>query len=262
MPYAQLRGRRVFFVDAGARDAPPVVLLHGLGASAEDWDYQIPVFAQRFRVIAIDFAGFGRSDRRGPYGVRSFARDVWLLLEQLDIRRFVLMGHSMGGAVAQEMALEQPLRITHLVLANTMPSFVPETLDHQFMLWSRLMIMSVLGPARLAEAMSVKLFPSDEHLALRERVIRRGRTNVRSAYLASVWSLTRWSARHRLHTLGMPVLLVAAEHDYFSRADFERFKEAMPSGARMEIIPGTRHALPLERPDLFNARVLSFLGAA
>src|SRR5581483_12304424 len=106
MPNAQLGGLRCHYLDEGAGSA--LVLLHGLGSSARDWERQIHVYSRHFRVIAPDFRGFGASERIGPYSIPQFAADVWALLAQLGIGRFRLVGYSMGGAVALEMALAQP----------------------------------------------------------------------------------------------------------------------------------------------------------
>jgi pimeloyl-ACP methyl ester carboxylesterase len=243
-------------------EGPPLVMLHGLGASHDDWEYQLAAFSTRFRCFAPDIRGFGLSPKIGPYTVPRFAADIWRLLDERGIERFSLMGHSMGGAVALQMGVEQPQRIERLVLADTLPSFRTNSMGKRMLFATRYATMGLLGPKRLAGAIAQKLFPNADQAALRERVRIRGLTNDRNVYLETIKGLVTWSVIDRMDRLTMPALILAAEHDYFPRADGEAFAAAMPD-ARLIVFPGTHHALPLEAPQEFNAAVLQFLvGAA
>lgn len=251
-------GVRFYYRSSGRGE--PLVLLHGLGSSSQDWEYQIPAFSKHYRVIAPDLRGFGASDRAGDYRVERFAADVWRLLDDLNVENFYLLGYSMGGAVAQQMALDRGARVRKLVLSNTLPSFRADTWVKRGLLWSRLMLMSLLGPRRLSRSVALKLFPRPDQAALREKVARRNAGNDKTAYLRTVRALVRWSVWGRVGALSMPVLVLAAEHDYFSRAETEALVAALPQG-RLQIFPGTRHGLPLEVPRLYNRAVLDFLSA-
>lgn len=249
------------FVDTGTPPAaalPPLVLLHGIGASGEDWEYQIPVFALLCRVIVPDLRGYGRSPKGGAYTVEAFAADVWALLARLDIERFNLVGHSMGGAVALRMAVDRPGCIDRLVLANTLPSFVTDTFGKAMLYWYRLVVMRLFGPAWLAETIQKKLFPKPEHAALRARLNARSVRRDREVYLRTLHALKGWSIVDRLQELSMPTLVLAAENDYFPRRDAQAFAAALPN-ARLQIFDDTHHHLPLEVPERFNAAVLTFL---
>ncbi|MBI2382869.1 MAG: alpha/beta fold hydrolase [Gammaproteobacteria bacterium] len=85
-------GARLYYHTDG--DGPPLVLIHGLGSSHQDWEYQVPAFGRHFRVIAPDLRGFGASDRAGEYSVPRFARDLWGLLDHLRVERPLLLGSS------------------------------------------------------------------------------------------------------------------------------------------------------------------------
>lgn len=243
---------------AESGDGPPLVLLHGLGASNEDWEYQLAAFSARYRCIAPDLRGFGLSPKAGNYSVPRFAADVWALLDAQGIGRFGLIGHSMGGAVALQMAVEQPQRVDRLVLADTLPSFCANSMGKRMLFATRYATMGLLGPKRLAGAIAQKLFPNPDQFALRERVRLRGLANDRGVYLETIRSLVTWSVLDRLDRVSMPALVLAAEQDYFPRSDAEAFAAALPD-ARLIVFPGTHHALPLEAPQEFNAAVLEFL---
>jgi 3-oxoadipate enol-lactonase len=256
MGVVRVEGTRLYYQSAGA--GPPLLLLHGLGSSSRDWEYQVPVFAQHFRVYAPDFRGHGASARTGPYAVERFAEDTWRLLDTLRIERADVLGYSMGGAVAMQMALDRPGRVGRLVLSNTLPSFRADTLAKRWLLWSRLLLMGWLGPRRLADVMTGRLYPRPDQAALRAKLARRNAQNDKGVYLDTIRALTRWSVRDRIAQLRVPVLVIAAERDYFLRRETDAFVAALPD-ARLEHFPGTRHGLPLELPEAFNRAVLDFL---
>ena len=259
MGVLRVEGARLYFQLAGAGE--PVVLLHGLGASSADWEYQVPELSKRFQVIVPDFRGHGASARSGEYGVERFAADTWELLDRLKARAPRLVGHSMGGAVAMQMALDRPGAVPMLALANTLPSFRTDTLAKRIMLWTRLLMMSVLGPRRLSQIMTRRLYPSADQAGLRAKVARRNASNDRNVYIATIRALTQWSVRERLAGLSMPVLVLASEHDYFGGEEARAFVAALPD-ARLREFAGARHGLPLERPEEFNRALLEFLGPA
>lgn len=252
------------FVDTGelaTKTLPPLVLLHGVGASGEDWECQIPVFAPLCRVIVPDLRGYGHSPKGDVYSMEAFAADVWVVLDRLGIERFNLVGHSMGGAVALRMAVDRPERIHRLVLADTLPSFVADTLSKEVFYWYRLVMVWLFGPARLAGAVYKKLFPRPEHAALRARLEARSTQQDRKVYLRTIQALKGWTIVDYLHTLKMPTLLLAAADDYFPRADTEAFAAALPN-AQLQVFDDAHHHLPLEVPERFNTAVLAFLKQA
>lgn len=252
------------FLDTGepaARALPPLLLLHGVGSSSEDWECQIPVFAPLCRVIVPDLRGYGRSPKGDAYSVDAFAADVWKVLEDLGIKRFNLVGHSMGGAVALRMAVDRPGCVNRMVLADTLPSFAVDSLGKAMLYWYRLVMMWLFGPAKLSAAVYKKLFPGPKHAALRARLKARSSGQDRDVYLRTIKALKGWTIVDCLHTLKMPVLLLAAEHDYFPRADAEAFNTALPN-SHLQVFEGAHHHLPLEVSERFNAAVLAFLEQA
>lgn len=256
MPTVRVGDVDLYYEEAGA--GTPLVLLHGLGASLEDWEFQVPEFSRHGRVITLDLRGFGRSSRgRLKLSIAQFAQDVLGLLDKLGVAQFDLVGYSMGGAAAQQIALQRPHAVRRMVIANSVPTFRPRTLRQRLEVIYRLVVMNLLGPRRLAEISALRMFPDQPEI--RARSIARGIAyNTRGSYVGALRALTRWSALERLHELKMPVLVIGAEHDYFSRADLVQFAHALPHG-RLHIVLGTRHGLPMEAPKIFNRIVLKFL---
>lgn len=260
MPFLEAAGARLHYVEAGTGE--PLVLLHGLGADIQDWTAQMPVFAQHFRVLAFDLPGFGQSPRgTRALNVPRYAQDIRAALDALGIPRCILIGHSMGGAVALQTALEQPQAYPRLVIANSVPTFRPRTFSQRMEILYRRVVMRLLGPARLSRISAARMYPGEALAALRERSIARGSRNNMSHYLEALGALTRWSVLERLHELPMPVQVIAAGQDYFSRADMLQFAHALPHG-RLHTVRDARHGLPQERPEEFNRIVLKFLGVS
>lgn len=252
----EINGARLRYLDKG--NGPTLLLIHGLGASHIDWQKQIDFFARVFRVIAPDLRGHGESQAVGPFNVERFALDCCCLLDELKIGSFFMVGHSMGGAVAMQLALFKPDRVTKLVLADTLPSFKSDTSRRQLLLWSRLLIMHLLGPEALTKRSAWQMFPKPEQGALRELIIQRNPCTSKSTYLALLKSLSKWSVADRLNWLVMPVFVVAGEHDYFRPEEAQAFADRLPDG-HCRIIEGAHHHLPLEMSEDFNRITMQFL---
>jgi 3-oxoadipate enol-lactonase len=113
-------GTHIAWRSFGARDAPAVVMMHSLGSSASMWTPQIDALSQRFRVVAIDTRGHGRSDApAGPYTVDQLGRDVVAVADHAALDTFHAIGLSLGGQMAMWLAVHVPGRVRSIVLANT-----------------------------------------------------------------------------------------------------------------------------------------------
>jgi 3-oxoadipate enol-lactonase len=106
--------------------APPMVLLHALGETSESWAPVLPLFAQRYRVAAFDLRGHGLSDWPGAYSAELMRDDVIAAVDALHLAAFTLVGHSLGGAVALQIAQELGDRVTRLVVEDVVPPYPRE----------------------------------------------------------------------------------------------------------------------------------------
>lgn len=256
LPYADIGGARLRYLDKG--HGPTLLLIHGLGATHADWTKQIDFFARVFRVIAPDLRGHGDSEGEGPFNVDRLATDLSQLLDMLKIGAFFVMGHSMGGAVAMQLTLFKPERVKKMVLADTLPSFVPDTFKKRLLLWTRLLTMRFLGPEALAKRTAKQLFPKPEQEPLRELTILRNNRTPKPVYMALLRALAKWSVSDRLSWMTLPVFVVAGENDYFPPNEAQMFADSLPDG-RCRIFEGARHHLPLEKPEDFNRITMDFL---
>jgi 3-oxoadipate enol-lactonase len=256
MKQIQVNGVRVALVDEG--QGAPVLLLHGLGGSHDDWRMQRAEFAARNRVLIPDLRGFGASERREPFTIQQHARDMAALLAALGIARAHVIGLSMGGAVAIEMALRSPQAVATLVLANTAPGFLLTNWQRRRMALKRFVVAAFLGVGAVARLFSQKMFPARHQGRLRRRLVQRASRTSRWVYLASLRALTRWNAEARLGSIGVPTLVLGAQFDFTTSREKQRWMARIP-GARFVEIPGSRHHSEQDSPVRFNREVLDFL---
>lgn len=261
MPEIQVRDTiRIHYEEQGQGQA--LVLLHGLGSSSRDWEYQIPEFASHYRVIAPDFRGSGQSDKpRGPYSIADYAEDTWALLDKLDITSAHLVGLSMGGATAFEMAVRRPERVLNLVVVNCPPSFALSSPRKWFELAMRLAVVRLLGMDKMAEVVGKRLFPEPEQADLKATFQQRYAANHKQHYLWSLRALAGWSVLGRLRRIQAPALMLTAEHDYTPEAEKQVAVNELPRG-QLQVIRQSRHATPIDQPEAFNAAVLEFLAGS
>ena len=244
-----------------AGHGPPLVLLHGLGSSRNDWLLQLPVFIPRYRTVALDLRGHGASPKPpGPYRLNQFAADVARLLQQIDAHPAHVLGISLGGAVAQQLALDFPELVRSLVLVNTAARFVSESWQQRLMGVRRLASVYLFGMERVAEAVAMKLFPKPEQAQLRRETVERIRNNDVAAYRATLWAIARFDVRARLGEIACPTLVVAGEADTTVPVESKRQLVERIAHSRLEIVANSGHATPVDQPEAFNRVVTRFLG--
>lgn len=257
MPLAQVNGIQLHYQVEGS--GTPLVLIHGLGSSSADWDAQIRHFARRYQVIAPDLRGHARSQQPpGPYSIKLFAADIAALLKSLAIESAHVVGISLGGAVAFQLAVDAPALTKTLTIVNSAPEMILRTFAQKFAIWQRLAIVRLLGLPRMAAILGERLFPSAEHAAARNIFVERFKNNKREPYLASLQALIGWSVTEQLNKITCPTLIIAADQDYTPVALKEDYVAKLPN-ARLEVIADSRHAVPMERPEEFNRVLAGFL---
>ncbi len=235
----------------------PLVLVHGATGDVTDWRFQIAEFAPTHRVLVMDHRGHGKSQApadRAAYSIDRMARDVEELIDHVGFERYHLVGHSMGGAIAQEIALRSQERIATLTLFDT--GFAHRrTPDERLARWNarRHQIAEEQGMAAVA-AMGANAprppFMTEERAA--EERERLSKMSV-DAFIGIARGIDAWpGTRGRLETLRMPVLAICGELDAAFLRAIQRMGELIP-GCVVQIIPQAGHSPQYERPDLFNA---------
>ncbi|MCY1140922.1 alpha/beta fold hydrolase [Actinoplanes sp. Pm04-4] len=277
MTWIDVRGARIRYEASGPADAPPVVMLHGIGRSLEDWEPQRPLLDADHRVITLDMPGFGLSQRLpARTTLSSLADGVWATLDELGEARPVhLMGNSLGGAVAMRMTADQPARVRTLTLANS-AGFGKEVTLALRLLAVPFLGRSLLGriDPRAARRVERSLFferahVTEERIALAVTIGKQ--PDFAPVYLEIAKALgglrgiaAPWRAEllSRLAENPKPTLLVWGDHDLILPAThLEAARAAFPH-AESHLFPDTGHMPQLERPAEFAALTRPLLAAA
>ena len=257
MPTIHVNGADLYYEIHGTGE--PVLLIHGLGSSTRDWDPQISELARTFQVVAFDVRGHGRSSKpKQRYSVKLFADDTAALIRQLGIGRAHIVGVSMGGMIAFQLAVDAPDLVRSLVIVNSGPAMPVRTLAQRMMIWTRVAIVRIKGMRRMGEVLAGRLLPKPEHAALRATFIERWAANDPDAYLAALHGLVNWGVMDRLPHITCPVLVLTADQDYTPIA-VKRAYTAMMQHAELVIVEDARHFMPIEQPKPFNAALMLFL---
>ncbi|MBX6355271.1 MAG: alpha/beta hydrolase [Micromonosporaceae bacterium] len=254
---------RLHVVHDGPRQAPPLLLIHGSGASSGSWNPVVPALAAHHHVIRVDLPGCGQSPPPPSYRVPAQAARVAALLDGLGLRRVTAVGHSSGGYVATALAEQRPDLVASLALISTGPS-IDALLPQPLIL--RALLAPPLGPLlwpRRSDAMTRRGISAtcarpvdipDEVIAeLRGTTYRAMRSVSREnrAYLAER------SVPSRLAVLTVPVLVLFGTADpRWDPASAHQY-DAVP-GARVELLPGVGHMPMFEDPETTSRLLLGF----
>ena len=240
--YALVDGARTYYEVRGQGE--PLVLLHGGGVTADSWSAQIPALAERFRVYAPERRGHGRTpDVAGPVSSGLLAADTVALLEQLGTGPVHLVGWSAGGTVALRVALSRPDLVRKLVLISTGISRDGSTP-------ADLALVHGSNEEELAALFRPQYEPlspdGPEHFP------------VVFAKWLRMWREEPDIELSALAGLPMPVLVMQGDDDGVRVEHSAAVAAALPD-AQLAVVPGTSHALPLEKPELVNRLLLDFL---
>jgi pimeloyl-ACP methyl ester carboxylesterase len=266
---ARVRGTEVNYVDTGG-DKPPLLFIHGLGASWQCWVLNLAPFMHTHRCIALDLPGFGESpmpDRE--ISISGYARVVDALCESLGLESPAVIGNSMGGFVGAELAIAHAARVDRLVLVS--PAGI--TSEH-------LARKPLLTIARLMAGFETRMTAQRDAFVRRPRLRRLVLQPVvrypeklsgplawelihgsgRPGFLPALDALIGYSIRDRLPRIEVPVLLVWGRNDILVPVgDADLYEELIGPNARKVVFEDTGHVPMIERPSRFNPLVADFL---
>lgn len=257
MPYFDCNGCQLHYEEIG--QGAPLLLLHGLGSSTLDWEYQIPTLSKNYRVLLMDLRGHGRSDKpTEAYSIAGFAADVAALLDRLQPGPVHLVGISMGGMVGFQLAVDRPALLKSLTIVNSGPEVKAHSPSDYLELAKRWTLSRLFSLESIAKVLGKRLFPKPSQIELRLKIERRWPRNDKRAYLASLDAIIGWGVREHLAQISCPTLVIAGDRDYTPVARKEAYVQAMPN-ARLAVIEDSGHATPMDQPERFNGLLLDFL---
>jgi pimeloyl-ACP methyl ester carboxylesterase len=236
-----------------------VLLIHGLGSSQLDWSRQVPVLARSHHVVTYDQRGHGASSRPlRPFTMRDLARDAAALIRRLGLARCHVVGLSLGGMVAFQLAVDEPELVRSLVIVNSGPEVVPRTMKERSALLVRRALSRVLPMRWLAAMIVGRLFPHPEQHDLRTEFVARFAGNHKPSYRKAMAAIIGWSVSDRIDTVTHPVLVVTGDRDYTTVDRKRQYVERLPR-ATLAVVPNSGHATPIDQASAFNELVMRFL---
>ncbi len=257
MPKIQSNNTQLHYEISG--EGQPLLFIHGLGSSTQDWDLQVKEFSKAYQVITFDLRGHGQSDKpAGPYSLPMFATDTAGLLKSLNVKSAHVVGLSLGGGIAFQLAIDFPALVKTMVIVNSAPELVVRTFQDRIRIWQRFAIVRLLGMRKMGEVLSKRLFPKNEHESLRTTFVERWAKNDPRAYQDAMRAMVGWSVMDKLDSIKCPALIVTADQDYTPVALKEKYTSLIPN-AQLVVIHDAHHALPVEQPEKFNAVLMNFL---
>lgn len=259
--FVDLHGARIYYYAAGTRGSgEPVVFIHGFPTSGHLWSEVVPLVPAGHRVVVVDMLGYGRSDRPGRDGardlsIRAHADRLLELLDVLGINYACLVGHDLGGGIAQSLAVRHPQRVSRLCLVSSVAFDAWPAREVQ-LARAMLPLTRHLPPTWLLSLLRTDLLRGyTEHdrgarsieLFARPFATDEGR-DVFMQHLLALDSAETAELTPRLKDLVQPTAILWGQHDPFLPVALaERLRDAIP-GSTLEVIPHARHFVPEEAP--------------
>jgi len=254
MPFVTVNGAAIHYAGGRPWEAargPVAVFLHGAGGTHEQWRFQMRQVETRWNALAVDLPGHGDSQGDGCRTVaeyRDFLRD---LLNALDVRRAVLVGHSMGGGIAQSFALADPDRLAALVLVGTGARL--RVHPDVFAAIRR----DVGEAARLISGWAYSQQALPATVAQGAQAFARNRVAVLEGDFRACDAC---DLMHEIAAIRLPTLILCGEEDRLTPVKYARFLQEQIPGAALTVVPGAGHMVMLEKPLEFNRALIAFLG--
>lgn len=247
-------------IDEGQRNGFPILLLHGLGANAESWYFQIPVLVDAgYRVLAPDLPGFGKSRFDGKrWDFDCVAESLINLLRSKNIENIGLLGISMGGVIGLKLAAEYPEFVKMSILVNTFAALRPRGLN-EFQYFARRGVRAFfLSPEAQAELIARRVFPGEDKSLYRVMLMNSIKLADARVYRKAMLALSRFDGRKLAGSITNPVLVISGQNDTTVPLYLQQRLIALLPNSGHVIIQNAGHALPIDQPQIFNQIMLRF----
>jgi pimeloyl-ACP methyl ester carboxylesterase len=265
MPKAPVNGISMYYEVQGK--GVPLVMIQGFAGNHQAWFFQTPVFRKYYKVIVFDNRGVGKSGRAGEsYTIRTMADDVIGLMDYLAIDKAHILGLSMGGLIAQEVAISYPERVIKLVLGSTFVDRQRNDVHPE--------LMKALGVREgdtevdirridFRKLMNFMVSSAFNKILYRMVLVPLSRRSMKSidasGYLEQMAAVTSYTTLDRLHLIKAPTLVITGTGDRLVSPSMSDLLASRIPNARLVKVKGGSHALFMEMRGRFNKEVLEFL---
>jgi len=235
----------------GTEKYPCLLFVHGAGGNGEIWERQAAFFKGKHSFFRLDLPGHGGSAQGGENRINAYAQWVRWSCETLFPKKpFVLVGHSMGGAIALEIALDPPAGLCGLVVVGSGAKLAVTHAIFQ---------MLSEDPEAFFQNIDQFAFSSAAAKDLREQFIRVTRQCSPSVIFNDFQACDHFDIRNRLPEIKLPTLVLCGEEDQLTPVKYSKYLHENIAASRLVLIPRAGHMVMAEQPDLFNGTLMSFL---
>jgi pimeloyl-ACP methyl ester carboxylesterase len=265
MPIAEVNGQRLYHEVHGHGE--PLLCVAGLTCDTLVWIPQVQAFAEAHRTVIFDNRDAGQSSMaEGEYEIADMARDALALADHLELDTFHLLGVSMGGMIAQEMAAQAPERVRTLTLAVTIAaggSYAQRAGE----VWSA-RVSQISREQHIDELLllnhSETFYENNPDMIefIRTAMLNNPHPQSPEAFGRQLAASSRHDARDRLGSLTMPTHVIGGEYDILLPVWKSREVASLIPGSKLTVLEGAPHGLSIERAEEFNAAVLGFIREA
>jgi pimeloyl-ACP methyl ester carboxylesterase len=267
--FLDLRGARLYYYAAGTRGVgEPVIFIHGFPTSSHLWKEVVPLMPPGHRVVVVDLLGYGRSDRPNGRDVslRGHAERMLELMDVLGINYACIVGHDVGGGIAQTLALRAPARVSRLCLVDSV-AFDAWPVREVKLARAMLPLTRHLPPTWLLSILRTDLargYTESERGArsIDQYVLPFANSEGRDAFMEHLLALDcadTTSLTPRLKDVVAPTAIVWGAHDPFLPAALARRLHEHIPGSTLDLLPDVRHFVPEEAPEKVAAAVARLL---
>ena len=241
-------------------DGPKVVLIHGVGSSLESWDDVMPALGTHFQILRYDLRGLGESTKvHTRYELSDFVNDFAALMSHIGWQSCHVVGHSLGGLVAQGIALAYPGLVDKLVLSSTVAGRNSEEIER---VQTRLRtVENGIAGDHFRKSMD-RWFTLEFRAAYPERIKRLEERNLANdpiCYAAAYRVLAETDLAEELHNITAKTLVFTGEHDIGSNPRMAALMHERIIGSELMVLPGLRHSLLAEAPETVADLLINFL---
>lgn len=250
MTWVEFKGIRVHYQETGtaALGQKTLLLIHGAGGSSQSWQKQLS--GLQGHLIAVDLPEHGESEGKALDSISAYGEFVWEFSQALRLKRYVLVGHSMGGGIALDFALHHSEVLEGLIIVDSGARLKvnPE-------------LLTILARGEHPVGNVQFMFAHNTPVAILEQAAKEMEEVSPSVYLADFQACDRFNILEQVKKIKVPALILCGQEDRMTLPKFSEFLHEEILDSRFVLIPDAGHMAMLEQPELVNQVIREFVGA-
>ncbi|MEQ8673019.1 MAG: alpha/beta hydrolase [Aggregatilineales bacterium] len=251
MPYTEIPNGKIYYADHRTTNTPyiPVLFIHGAGGTHLDWSAELRRLPQA-NTFALDLPGHGKSDGDGRESIQGYAQDIIAFLNALDLQQVIVAGHSMGGAIAQTLALTYPERIKAIILAGT---------GAKLRVHPNILERLLVDQSEVGELLKQWMWSSTTSAALREASYQQFMEIPAETTYHDYYACNNFDIRAQLDEIKQSALVIGGTEDQLTPLKYSEYLSQNLPDAELVIVKGGGHMMALEQPQFVAENIAKWL---